>query len=149
MSNPAITRLSFVPACVLAIVLACALPLFSCTREDAPQPATPTSTRSTATYSTRGTIEALPDPSRRGSLLQIHHERIADFKSRDGAVVGMNEMVMPFPLAPGVTTDGLAVGDRVEFEFAVDWDATPPYAVTRIRKAAVPASDPAPSAGVP
>lgn len=85
------------------------------------------------TYTVRGQISQLPDPAKPSATLQIHHEAIDDFARRDGTL-GMDSMTMAFPLAPGVSLDGLAVGDMVEFVFELDWDATPTYRVTRIAK---------------
>ncbi|MCW5776828.1 MAG: copper-binding protein [Phycisphaeraceae bacterium] len=70
----------------------------------------------------------LPDPSRPASNFTIHHERIDDFVNGVGEVVGMAEMQMPFPLAEGVSIEGLGIGDKVSFTFEVRWDRsrTPP-----------------------
>lgn len=72
-----------------------------------------------ATYETRGIIEELPDPANRFSELRIHHEAIPEFKDHTGAVVGMNAMVMHFPVAKGVSLDGFKVGDKVRVTFVV------------------------------
>lgn len=84
-----------------------------------------------ATYTTRGKIEALPSAS---GDLSILHEPIPEFKDKDGTVVGMGTMSMPFPLAAGVSLDGLSVGDAVEFDFSVWWRPRVAYEVTRIVK---------------
>lgn len=76
----------------------------------------------------RGVVTDLPDPSRPVSNFTIHHERIDDFVNGAGEVVGMTEMQMPFPLAEGVSIEGLAIGDKLSFTFEVRWDRsrTPP-----------------------
>ena len=88
-----------------------------------------------ARYHVLGVVDALPDPSRVGEIeLQIHHERIPDFKDKSGKIVGMNEMVMGFPAGPGVKLPELKVGDKVEFDFEVTWDGAVPYYLTSIRR---------------
>jgi hypothetical protein len=76
----------------------------------------------THTYHTRGIIQSLPEANKPTAELMIQHEAINDFVDGKGAVVGMNAMTMPFPrLAPGVTLDGLAVGDKIAFSFTNTW----------------------------
>ena len=112
---------------VLPILVSLALaPLVACS-SDAPSDAEATA----EAYSTRGVVRALPDPSKPGSELQIRHEEVADFRSIDGEVVGMKSMTMPFPIDPAML-DGVAVGDRVSFDFEVRWQGSPPMKVTRL-----------------
>ncbi len=63
----------------------------------------------------------LPKEDNDRASFQVQHERIPDFVNAQGKVVGMDSMTMPFPLAEGVTTRGVEVGDKVELEFQVDW----------------------------
>ena len=108
-----------------------------------PQPGTTTGANGTGAgnpsndikaYTVRGRIIALPDASGKQPL-DIHHEEIPDFVGKSGNVVGMKEMIMPFAnLAPGVTLDGFAAGDAVEFVFEVRWNAAPRTLVTKIAK---------------
>lgn len=86
------------------------------------------------TYVTRGRVEGISSRPGTETLLQIHHEEIPTFKNREGRVIGMKEMVMDFPLAEGVSIEGLAVGMPVEVEFAVDWSKVPYHAATRITR---------------
>lgn len=87
------------------------------------------------TYTTRGVVVALPDPKRKGSPdLELHHESVPSLKDRDGTVVGMGEMTMPFPLAEGVTLEGVSVGDKLEVTFSVDWSRAPVHRVTAWKK---------------
>jgi Cu/Ag efflux protein CusF len=84
-------------------------------------------------YVIRGLIKMLPDPAKPASSLMIRHQAIDNFVGRDGKVIGMNSMVMPFTVAEGLSLDGLAVGDIVEFT----WEVAPghtPAAVTKIVK---------------
>jgi len=90
-------------------------------------------------YTVRGAIAQLPTDGPVAEL-QIHHEPIPDFRDRNGVVrefedgsTGMREMVMPFPVAEGVSLEGFDNGDKVEFDFEVTWGATP-YQVTAIRE---------------
>lgn len=84
------------------------------------------------TYASRGKIVALPDP--KGALLQIHHEEIPTFKSKDGRVIGMKHMIMPFALASEAALGDLRPGDAVEFTFTIDWTRTPPQQITIIKR---------------
>lgn len=110
-----------IPACVIALALA----VLGSGCEDRPQqaseqPAEKTRGEPTGIYTVRGVVISLPDPKKPGggSDLQIRHERIPEFKDAAGVAIGMNAMIMPFPLAKGVTLDGVAVDDKVEFTFA-------------------------------
>ncbi len=71
-----------------------------------------------AVYPCRGRVVMLPDAARPLNELQIHHEPIESFANPNGTL-GMPSMVMPFPTAPDATLAGLAVGDVIEFDFAV------------------------------
>jgi hypothetical protein len=85
------------------------------------------------TYVVRGRIEELPQPGSPASSLQIRHEPIPDYVRSDGTL-GMNSMVMPFPVAPGLSLGGLAVGDAVEFVWEVRKTGDPRSAVTKITR---------------
>ena len=84
------------------------------------------------TYASRGRIVALPDP--KGALFQVHHEEIPGFKAKDGRVVGMKQMIMPFALNPSASLGDLKAGDAVEFTFTVDWARTPPQEITIVAR---------------
>ncbi len=102
--------------------------LAACGGSGDPAPAAPD-----ATYRVRGELVRFTDAGRREVF--IRHEAIPDFRSEAGAVVGMEAMTMPFPLASGVSTEGLAAGDRVEFVFEVRWRASSePMAITSLEK---------------
>ncbi|MCG8456342.1 MAG: copper-binding protein [Holophagales bacterium] len=83
-------------------------------------------------YTTRGIVRQLPETSRPGSELFIHHEEIPEFRDMDGENTGMGSMMMPFPVAEPALLDGLEVGDRVSFTFEVRWQGSPPIRVTGI-----------------
>ena len=91
---------------------------------------------SVKTYTLRGRIEQLPDPAVKGSMLQIHHERIEGWVNRNGETKGMNSMVMPFPPADGVSLAGLAIGDLVEFKVEFDFSRLLPQRTVAITKLA-------------
>ncbi len=100
-----------------------------------PNPAASTGFANPDRYTTRGVIAELPDAKRVGNPdLMIQHERIADFKDSSGKVVGMNSMIMDFPLGPGVALTGLAKGDKVEVVLEVDWTQLPPHRAASIKK---------------
>ncbi len=94
-----------------------------------------------ATYTVRGKVVDVPTPGRPQSDFQLRHEAIDTFADGSGKVVGMGSMTMAFPRAPGVSLDGIAVGDIVEITFPVWWGKSgPDYHVTKIVK--LPADTP-------
>jgi len=107
-----------------AILVACAV-WVGCSREPRLAPAD-------QVYTVRGRIETLPVKDQPASELTILHEPIPTFVNKDGHVVGMDSMAMPFSPAPGVSLDGLAVGDQVEFTFEVRWKSRPFSRMTSI-----------------
>ncbi len=118
---------------VLAVVVV-ACPS-GCTQQGGKQ-ATATSVE---TYDVRGRIVQLPVEGRPAMVLQIDHEHIPNFKDKTGKVtvnsdgsLGMKRMIMPFPVAVGVSLEGLSIGDKVQFTFEVNWGGSPTYQVTAI-----------------
>lgn len=85
-------------------------------------------------YHARGVVERLPQADGPDKALYIHHEPIPGYRDETGAVVGMGSMTMPFPLARGVATAGLAPGDSVAFTFVVTWKPRSGYEITEISK---------------
>lgn len=86
------------------------------------------------TYTVRGQVTQLPDPRSPGSSLYISHEAVDNFVGQSGAVEGMNSMNMPFLVAEGVSLEGIAPTDVVEFDLHVDWQAERSVEITRIRE---------------
>lgn len=91
------------------------------------------------TYTVRGRVVTVPSPERPIDDLQVHHAAIPDFKNAQDEVVvnsrgqrGMAEMVMPFPVAKGVSLEGIEPGDPVELTFVYTWSTVPSYEVTEI-----------------
>lgn len=89
-----------------------------------------------------GEVTQIPvagDPSK---SLRIHHQQIPNFKTKDGTInvnskgiSGMASMTMEFPLADGVNIDDLAIGDKVSFDFQVNWGGSAvAWEVTKIEK---------------
>jgi hypothetical protein len=121
--------------------------LFGCSNHDqgAQQPA-PTHNAATApvvhTYTVRGVVVTVPTAARPLDDLEIRHEHIPDYKKRDGEVYvnakgvrGMVSMTMGFPVAEGVSLEGIAPGDKVRFVFVTTWgESYPSYEVTEIEK---------------
>lgn len=83
-------------------------------------------------YVVRGVVKKLPAADDPRSAFAVHHEAIPTFKGKDGSVVGMHEMTMEFPLGPGVTTDGLAIGQSISLTFEVLTGPSMKYYVTKI-----------------
>jgi hypothetical protein len=124
--------LALLPLAALAALSGCEDRAAS--RPSAPPAAAPIRPPS-AIYTTRGIIRQLPEPGRPQTEFQVEHEAIDNFKNQSGLVVGMNAMIMPFPLGPGVTLDGFNIGDTVEITFAIWWDGPgPEYHATRVVK---------------
>ncbi len=105
-----------------AKVAACALLALalSCRDRDAPGP--PASGAGARRYTVRGEVVRVAPSGPGGAEVSIRHEPIPDFVDRGGAVVGMAAMVMPFPVAPGVSLAGVEPGDKVRFRLAMDWE---------------------------
>jgi Cu/Ag efflux protein CusF len=123
---------SFAGACFISTAI------LSCSERSPEKPSTgsdvtPSAEAADASYIVNGVIESLPRPGKPGSQLIIHHEEIPDFVGKSGSK-GMKEMSMPFPLGAGVSLDGLSVGDKVRFDFSVDWSKSPAYWITSIAR---------------
>jgi Cu/Ag efflux protein CusF len=71
-------------------------------------------------YTMRAEVVQMPD--RPDGYVTLRHEPIDEFTDETGKVVGMNSMVMPFPVGRGTSLKGIAVGDKIEATLAVDWD---------------------------
>lgn len=94
--------------------------------------------REATSYQVRGVVRAIGADS-----LHIRHEAIPDFRDLSGEVVGMEAMSMDFALGSGVSTDGLAPGDQIEFTLRIDWDAERPAQITALAVLS-PQTDPGP-----
>jgi len=73
------------------------------------------------TYTMRAQVEELP--AQGSNELYLTHEPIDDYVGRSGKVEGMDSMSMPFPVAKGVSLDGIESGDIIEAQLHVDWEA--------------------------
>jgi Cu/Ag efflux protein CusF len=119
------------------VILSLALPLAGCRDAGSGPPTSAAPARpADHVYTSRGEVAMLPGTSPTATL-QIHHEPIDDFVNPDGHK-GMASMTMPMLMAPGVSLEGLAVGDKVEFDMAV-WHrpgttTVETFRVTRVRK---------------
>jgi hypothetical protein len=87
-----------------------------------------------STYTVRAKVVQLPAPENPASGLYLSHEAIDRFVDRDGKIVGMEPMTMPFPLAEDVSLEGIRPGDVVEFKLHVDWGGDPEVEITGLRK---------------
>jgi Cu/Ag efflux protein CusF len=86
-------------------------------------------------YVVRGQVVELPAPAN-GNLLQLHHEAVDDFVTRDGKVEGMDSMTMPFLVARNVPLRDIQPGDKIEVILHVDWQAERAVEITGLRKLA-------------
>ena len=84
-------------------------------------------------YTVRGEVAAPPTPVAAGTQVLLRHEAIDDFVDATGKTVGMDAMVMPFDVVPPVSAKDLAVGDKVEMRFSMDWKG-PRLRVERIER---------------
>lgn len=97
----------------------------------APTPDEPSSDDA-RTYRVRAEIRRLPVEGRPSPELTVRHEAIDGFIDPSGAVVGMDSMTMPFPLADEDLAAGYSPGDLVEMTIEVDWEAQPAVVVTAL-----------------
>ena len=81
-----------------------------------------------ATYTVRGEVAQID-----GRSLTITHEAIDGFRDASGQVVGMVTMTMDFAVGDGVPLEGIAAGDKIEFEFEVWWKPAPGFQITSIK----------------
>ncbi len=66
------------------------------------------------TFKVQGVVKGLPGQGLGKDEILIKHQEIPEYRDESGKVVGMMAMTMPFYLTPGLTLDGIAVGDQVE-----------------------------------
>ena len=87
-------------------------------------------------YVVRAQVVELPAPGN-GNLLQLHHEAIDNFVTRDGATEGMDSMTMPFLVAENASLRDIRPGDKIEVILHVDWQAeSRAVQITGLRKLA-------------
>jgi Cu/Ag efflux protein CusF len=103
-------------------IVACAALTLAVSCRDGAAPERPAARAEARRYTVRGEVVRVSPPGAAAAELSIRHEAIPDFADRTGAVVGMAAMVMPFPVAPGVSLAGVEPGDKVRFRFAMDWE---------------------------
>ncbi|RMH18177.1 MAG: hypothetical protein D6696_13685 [Acidobacteria bacterium] len=77
---------------------------------------------------------ALPDPEDPEGTFSVRHEAIDDFRGVGGEIWGMDSMAMPFPLADGVSLEGIEVGDKIRFTLEVDHYRDVPMRVTAVEE---------------
>jgi Cu/Ag efflux protein CusF len=81
-------------------------------------------------YTTRGIVQQVSSENRD---LLVRHEPVDDYV-RDGEIIGMDSMTMPFPPAKGVSLEGLKAGDKVRITFEVGTGDNIRFEATRIEK---------------
>jgi len=85
-------------------------------------------------YIVRGEVATLPAPERPTRGFYVHHEAIDNFRGSHGTIIGMDAMTMLFPLDDPALLEGLAVGDKVELTYEVNWHGEPMQRVTALRR---------------
>lgn len=94
----------------------------------APAPAPANSEPAAERYRVRGKIVSLA-----AEELELHHERIPAIRGYDGTVKPMESMTMPFGRNQ-MSFANLAVGDAIEIQFTVHFDAEPTLRLVEIVK---------------
>jgi hypothetical protein len=82
-------------------------------------------------YRVRGQVQRAEGSGEDAHAL-IHHERIPDFKDRDGKPSSMDSMAMNFSIGPGVAADAFKPGAKVSIEFDVRWSSGDPLVITKV-----------------
>ena len=80
-----------------------------------------------AHYTVRGQVKSFE-----AAHALIHHERIAEFKDRDGKPSAMDSMAMNFSLGSGVPQDAFKPGAKLSIEFDVRWSSGDPLVITKV-----------------
>lgn len=121
---------------LIAAAVCCAL-ASACKKQDT---AAEQSQAEVVRYTTRGQVAEVPAAGDPRKAFRVRHEAIPEYRRVDGTL-GMNTMTMEFPLAEGVSLEGLEVGDVVRLTFEVEYD--PGFAKLRGYKAVEVAELPA------
>jgi Copper binding periplasmic protein CusF len=102
----------------LVVALVASLNFVAGCERSTPTTNAPTRGEPNHTYTVRGKVEMLPDPSRPTSEFVVYHEPIPGFVNPNGTL-GMPAMSMPFPVKQGLSLKLVNVNDIVEIDFAV------------------------------
>ncbi len=102
----------------MRLLLATLLSLMPACGKKSPLPPT----QKTVVYTVRAEVVSVPEAGKPGSEFRARHEEIPDFlPGLHSEKRGMRAMIMPFPLGPAVSADGLKPGDKIEIAFEVDY----------------------------
>lgn len=115
---------------MLYVAIACASVSTGC-KKDKDSKAGDTSSAG-ASYRVRGLVKMMPTAD--VSEMEIHHEAIPDFVNAKGEKSGMMSMVMPFGVKDSVDVSAIAVGDKISFEFDIDYERNPKLQISKIEK---------------
>lgn len=85
------------------------------------------------THTVRGRVMKLPVAGDPSSSFSVFHEDIPQWLRPDGTR-GMNAMIMPFPLAKGVSLESISLDDAVELSVQQYTTGPLPYEATAVRK---------------
>lgn len=120
--------------CPARIALPLLLLLFAACGGTAPGDGASSAGDSAEIYVVRGEVVGLPDPRQPAVGFYVRHEAIDGYKDADGTVVGMDAMTMQFPLSDPSLLEGVAIGDKVELTYVVDWHGDPLQNVSALSK---------------
>jgi hypothetical protein len=113
------------------------LAIWSCRKSDAGSSERKPANIVVHEYTTRAIVALIPNSENPTAAFTARHEPIPHFMGENGAL-GMPAMEMPFPLKPGVSLDGIKLGNKIELTFEVEYDAAlkrpAAYAVTKIAR---------------
>ncbi len=105
------------PAVLVGVVLCCALG--ACKKDDAKGAE---AKREIIRYTVRGQVVQVPSADDPRSEFSVRHEAIPEFRRIDGKL-GMNTMTMGFPVAKGLSLEGIEAGDIVRLIFETEYEA--------------------------
>lgn len=107
-----------IPSLALRMLLAALLASAAACGKKAPPPPT----QKTVVYTVRAEVVSVPEAGKPGSEFRARHEEIPEFlPSLHSEKRGMRAMIMPFPLGPTASAEGLRPGDKIEITFEVDY----------------------------
>ncbi|MBZ0113075.1 MAG: copper-binding protein [Thermoanaerobaculia bacterium] len=119
---------SLSPRRLLALLFVATVSWVGCGGE--PSPSTPAD----ASYRVQGVVQRITGDQRGYREIVVRHQSVPDFRNREGEVVGMGSMAMPFAVAPALDLDDLAPQDQVAMTFEVRWEGEPVLLIVELEE---------------